>query len=145
MIPDTLLIQVAPIRWIGNFSFIDGIYTFMIIVLIFVVFSVLQLFQKQKRKRKIQKEILGVLPILEEKNFEQQAAVLLRKYIQHIYLPHPSQAHTAKDIEEYLSDHEILAILIMLEQAEYRNTRLNKEEQVRVLDCLKELRHKIDV
>lgn len=139
MIPETLLIQTVPIRWIGSFSMTEIVYSLGIVIFIFVSFFVFQKFQKKNRNRKIQQEILGILPILGQTNFEQQAAMLLRKYIQHIYLPYQSEAHTAKDMEKYVDDHRIISMLVMLEQAEYQNRELSQEEQNQVLDDLKKL------
>lgn len=143
MIPETLLIQTVPIRWIGSFSMTEIVYSLGIAIFIFVSFFVFRKFQKKNWNRKIQQELLGILPILGETNFEQQAAMLLRKYIQHIYLPYQSEAHTAKDMEKYVDDHKIISMLMMLEQAEYQNRELSQEEQNQVLDGLKRLRWKI--
>lgn len=143
MIPETLLIQTVPIRWIGSFSMTEIVYSLGIVIFIFVSFFVFQKFQKKNRNRKIQQEILGILPILGQTNFEQQAAMLLRKYIQHIYLPYQSEAHTAKDMEKYVDDHRIISMLVMLEQAEYQNRELSQEEQNQVLDDLKKLQWKM--
>lgn len=137
MIPENLLIQVEPIRWIGDFSIVFVADSFSVVLFIFLIFFAFRIFQKKKSDRKKQRELLGTLPLSGEKHFEQHAAILLRRYIQNLYLPHSSQAHTAKDVEKYVDDSDIIAILVMLEQAEYRNSELNQEEQIQVLECLK--------
>lgn len=71
-----------------------------------------------------------------EKNFEGKCAQMLRGYLEAVYVPHHTRAHTSKDIYTYVQNKEIIKILHTLESAQYSWRTLSLEKRKEIWEIL---------
>lgn len=143
MIPESLLIQVEPIWWIGGFTWYS-LFVGMIIPLTLIIgYRGIRKTIEYLRMRKRKSIFLGKLPWIDSPDFLIDAAQHLRSAISHIYIPHHGYAHTAREITQYVDDPTIISLLSKIEHAEYGPYDLSREDRVSIITILEALREKI--
>lgn len=142
MIPDNLLIQVEPVRWIGGFAWsalwLWVLVSFSLIVGYSVVRKVIEYIRMMKQKSLL----LGEIPWIESPDFLVDAALYLRNSISYLYIPHHGYAHTVREIEKYVDDPTIISLLSKIEHAEYGSYEFSREDRASVVAILGWLREK---
>ena len=122
-----LFFVVSPVWWVGSPSIIFAIIAvFFGIILSFFLYKKKQvngIFQKNPDSYKFV-PISPVDPIFIEKTLQE-----IRKYCSHKYSPMHSWAHIPDDIKSYVSDENIIKLILVLEEYEYTGKILDTSER----------------
>ncbi len=140
-LPDSLLIRIEPVTWIGGFSVYSLLYWVLTSLICILLFWGLQWLKWWYDHRKWKRDVIGTLPIVWSPAFTWDALRYMRGILTLLYLPEHSYAHTVHDIEIYVTDPQLLHSLHHLEESLYRGQHLSSTDEESILSILSDLQN----
>ncbi len=142
-LPDSLLIRIEPVTWIGGFSVYALLYWVLTSLICMLLFWWLQRLKWWHDRSVWRRDIIGTLPTSWSPTFTRDALRYMRWILTLLYLPEHSYAHTVHDIELYVTDPQLLHPLHRLEESLYRWQHLSPIEEDGILSILSGLQDRV--
>lgn len=142
-LPDSLLIRIEPVTWIGGFSVYALLYWVLTSLICILLFWGIKQLKWWYDRRIWKRDIIGSLPLPWSHTFTRDALRYMRWVLTLLYLPEHSYAHTVHDIELYVTDPQLLHPLHRLEESLYRGQHLSTTEEESILSILSGLQDRV--